>query len=153
MDERMDDGRLVRVLKALADPKRLQMVREIETAGELSCGQLADKFTLSQPTISHHMKLLVDAGVLWVRRKARHHFVSLDRPLLDEVAARLPAGSATERRLAEHSTARRAPAKEAEGKRRSAKEAEGKRRSAKASGKRRPVKRAHSKRPPAKRRS
>ncbi|MBI3185731.1 MAG: helix-turn-helix transcriptional regulator [Myxococcales bacterium] len=87
----MDDGKLVRVLKALADPQRFRMVQEIAAAGELSCGQVAARFSLSQPTISHHLRILGDAGVISVRHDAQHHFISVDRKLLDEVAATLPA--------------------------------------------------------------
>ena len=36
----MDDDRLVRVLRALADPKRFRMVQELAQAGELCCGDL-----------------------------------------------------------------------------------------------------------------
>lgn len=66
------------------------MVQEIAAAGELSCGQLTEKFTLSQPTISHHLKLLVDAELIVVRNDAQHHFLSVNQPLLDEVASLLP---------------------------------------------------------------
>jgi ArsR family transcriptional regulator, arsenate/arsenite/antimonite-responsive transcriptional repressor len=86
----MDDGKLVRVLKALADPKRFRMVQEIAAAGELSCGRLGDKFDLSQPTVSHHIKILSEAGVLAMRREAQHGFVSVNQKLLDEVLGLLP---------------------------------------------------------------
>jgi ArsR family transcriptional regulator, arsenate/arsenite/antimonite-responsive transcriptional repressor len=86
----MDDARLVRALKALAHPKRFRMVQEIAAAGELSCTQLGERFALSQPTVSHHLKLLSEAGVLAVRQQAQHHFISVDRRLLGELAAALP---------------------------------------------------------------
>jgi DNA-binding transcriptional ArsR family regulator len=94
----MDDGRLVRVLKALGDPKRFRMIQEIAAAGELSCGRLGEKFPLSQPTISHHLKILGDAGLLVIRQDAQHHFISVNRPLLDEIAALLPGRLAPARR-------------------------------------------------------
>lgn len=87
----MDDGRLVRVLKALADPKRFRMVQQLAQGGELCCGDLGRCFAVSQPTISHHLKLLADAGVLTVRHDGQHHFISVNRALLDEVSALLPA--------------------------------------------------------------
>ena len=59
----ISDKDLVRALRALADPSRFRMVQEIAAAGELSCGQIAEKFDVSQPTISHHLKILADAGV------------------------------------------------------------------------------------------
>ena len=86
----MDDRELVRVLKALADPKRFQMVQEIAAAGELSCGQLGERFPLAQPTISHHLKILSDAGLLVVREKGQHHFISLDRTLVSSILESLP---------------------------------------------------------------
>lgn len=94
----MNDGRLVRVLKALADPKRFRMVQELARAGELSCGELGRRFAVSQPTVSHHLKLLFEAGVLLVRRDGQHHFFSVDRDLVAEVGALLPAKLRVERR-------------------------------------------------------
>jgi ArsR family transcriptional regulator, arsenate/arsenite/antimonite-responsive transcriptional repressor len=82
----LDDATLVRVLRALADAKRFRMVQEIAAAGELSCGELAQLFTLSQPTISHHLKLLTESGVLAMRREAQHGFATVDRELVAEVA-------------------------------------------------------------------
>jgi ArsR family transcriptional regulator len=87
----MDDGEVVRVLKALADPKRFQMVQDIAAAGELSCGQVAERFDLAQPTISHHLKILTDAGIVVARQEAKHHFISVNRDLLRAVLDLLPA--------------------------------------------------------------
>ncbi len=89
-DARLDDETLVRVLKALADPKRFRMVQELAHAGELSCGDLGGRFEVSQPTISHHLHVLGEAGVLVMRHEGQHHYVSVNRALLDEVAALLP---------------------------------------------------------------
>jgi ArsR family transcriptional regulator, arsenate/arsenite/antimonite-responsive transcriptional repressor len=86
----MEDGQLVRILKALADSKRFRMVQELAAAGELSCGQLGARFDLAQPTVSHHLKLLVEAGVLVARQQAQHHFISVNHALLDRVSELLP---------------------------------------------------------------
>ena len=40
------------------------MVQEIAAAGELSCGQVGERFDLAQPTVSHHLKILHESGVL-----------------------------------------------------------------------------------------
>ena len=79
------DDKLVRTLKALADTTRFRMVQQIAAAGELSCGQVAELFDLSQPTISHHLKILTEAGILISRTEAKHHFTSVDRKLLAQV--------------------------------------------------------------------
>jgi DNA-binding transcriptional ArsR family regulator len=82
----LDDRALVRALKALADPTRFRMVQEIAAAGELSCGQVAELFDVSQPTVSHHLNVLVDAGVLCVRTEGKHRFTSVNHPLLAAVS-------------------------------------------------------------------
>ena len=87
----MDDGELVRALKALADPVRFRMVRELAAAGELSCGEVQTHFRLSQPTISHHLKILSEAGIVAVRAEAKHHYFSVDRALLRALVGLIPA--------------------------------------------------------------
>jgi ArsR family transcriptional regulator len=84
------DRELIRALKALADPIRFRMVQEIAEAGELSCGEVAARFDVSQPTISHHLKILMDAGLLVQRAEGKHHYTSVDRALLANLASVLP---------------------------------------------------------------
>lgn len=90
-DKAMTDSELVRALKALGDPKRFQMVQEIAAAGELSCGQLGERFALSQPTISHHLKILTDAEIVVSRQDAKHHFLSLNGAVIKALTVTLPA--------------------------------------------------------------
>jgi ArsR family transcriptional regulator, arsenate/arsenite/antimonite-responsive transcriptional repressor len=87
----MNARALAQALKALGDPKRLRMAQEIAAAGELSCGQVAERFQLSQPTISHHLRKLVDAGVLTVREAGQHRFIAIDQQVIRELALLLPA--------------------------------------------------------------
>ena len=58
--------RLAPLLKALADPVRLRLVSIVAASegGEACVCDLNDAFDLSQPTISHHLKVLHDAGLL-----------------------------------------------------------------------------------------
>jgi ArsR family transcriptional regulator, arsenate/arsenite/antimonite-responsive transcriptional repressor len=62
--------RIAPLLKALADPVRLRLMSLIASheGGEACVCELNDAFDLSQPTISHHLKVLHDAGLL-VREK------------------------------------------------------------------------------------
>jgi len=87
----MDDTKLVKVLRALGEAKRFRMVQELAAAGELSCSQLGTLFRLSQSTISHHLKILADAGVLVARQEGQHHFISVNQDAVAEVAALVPA--------------------------------------------------------------
>jgi ArsR family transcriptional regulator len=90
----MDEVRLLKALKALAHPRRFKMIREIAAAGELSCRQIGERFPLSQPTVSHHLKILGEAGLLQIRQDAQHHFVSVNRGLIQQVVSVLPASLA-----------------------------------------------------------
>jgi ArsR family transcriptional regulator len=57
---------LARLLKALADPVRLRLVSMVAAheGGEACVCELTEPLGLTQPTISHHLKILVDAGIL-----------------------------------------------------------------------------------------
>ena len=56
-------GRLVGVFKALADPTRLEILRLVSVQSGATCVcDIVDHFELSQPTISHHLKVLRDAA-------------------------------------------------------------------------------------------
>jgi ArsR family transcriptional regulator len=87
----MDDAELVKALKALADPGRFRMVQEIAAAGELTCGEVAERFDLAQPTISHHIKILEEAGLLVKRPQGKHSITSVNHELLARIASLLPA--------------------------------------------------------------
>ena len=67
MSRRRDDAdtreaALARVFAALADPLRLRIVRRIALEGELGCGQI--DHGLSSSTVSHHCKVLREAGIV-----------------------------------------------------------------------------------------
>lgn len=68
------------------------MVREIARAGELSCGQIGSRFRLSQPTISHHLKILTDAGLVRIRQAGQQHFLSVDTRLVEQLTDYFPRG-------------------------------------------------------------
>jgi ArsR family transcriptional regulator, arsenate/arsenite/antimonite-responsive transcriptional repressor len=80
----MDDVQLVRISKALADRTRLSMLRTIARRGELCCGDLARCFDVTQPTVSHHLKVLGDAGLVDTRRSGQFIQVRAVRRTLDD---------------------------------------------------------------------
>ncbi len=62
--------RLVACFKALADPTRLDVFRLIAAQEEPICAcDIADRFDVSQPTISHHLKVLREAGLVSASRR------------------------------------------------------------------------------------
>src|SRR5919199_4467056 len=55
--------------KALADPTRVAIVNRLSSAECVCVCDLTDAFELSQPTISHHLRILRDAGLVEARRR------------------------------------------------------------------------------------
>ena len=63
--ERLQAERMAGIAKALADPVRLQLVDVLRKhAGKVCVCELVPLFDLSQPTVSHHLKVLRDAGIV-----------------------------------------------------------------------------------------
>src|SRR5918997_3126716 len=63
-------GRIAALAKALSDPVRVQLVDVLRShAGEVCVCELQPLFDISQPTLSHHLKKLRDAGVVGVERR------------------------------------------------------------------------------------
>jgi len=87
--------RLALVFKALGDPTRVKLVSLIAaTAGGEACiCDLTDPVGLSQPTVSHHMKLLVEAGLVTREQRGKWAFYRVVDETLRSVAKALaPAG-------------------------------------------------------------
>jgi ArsR family transcriptional regulator len=70
----MDDKQFSRIAKALADPRRLEILEVISSVTEMSCGAIAHRFPIGQSTVSHHLKVLADAGLVDVRREGQHGY-------------------------------------------------------------------------------
>ena len=82
---------LARVLKALADPTRLRLVSLVAAhdGGEACVCELTDPLDLTQPTISHHLKILVEAGILSRDKRGVWAYYALVPAALDAVSAAL----------------------------------------------------------------
>lgn len=68
--------------KALADPTRLRIL-ELVSNGEQCVCELVDRIDVAQPLLSHHLKVLRDAGFVRARREGRWTYYALDRERLD----------------------------------------------------------------------
>jgi ArsR family transcriptional regulator, arsenate/arsenite/antimonite-responsive transcriptional repressor len=64
-----DADRIAARFKALSDPTRVSIVNRLAAADECCVCDLTDAFDLSQPTISHHLKVLRDAGLVESSRR------------------------------------------------------------------------------------
>jgi ArsR family transcriptional regulator, arsenate/arsenite/antimonite-responsive transcriptional repressor len=80
---------LAHVLKALADPTRLRLVSMVAAheGGEACVCDLTDPLRLTQPTISHHLKILVDAGIFTRDKRGKWAYYALVPSALDALAA------------------------------------------------------------------
>ncbi len=82
---------LARLLKAVADPARLQLLSLIraQEGCEACVCDLTDAVGLSQPTVSHHLKVLVDAGILTRDKRGPWAWYAIAPNRLAEIAAAL----------------------------------------------------------------
>jgi ArsR family transcriptional regulator len=77
------------LFKALADPARVRIVNVLATSdGEPVCVcHLIEPLGLSQPTVSHHMKRLLDAGLIEREQRGKWAYFSLKRDAVEKLAA------------------------------------------------------------------
>ncbi len=85
----MDTEQFHRISRALADPRRVEILERIAAGKETACSVLANKAEVSQPTISHHLKELANAGLILPRREAKFCFYRLDRKIWAEYLAEM----------------------------------------------------------------
>ena len=79
------DSKSVAVLKALADPIRLEMLTPFVAGDEVQCGEIQSNCPRSQPTVSHHLARLVESGLLIEQKEGTQKSYRLNRALLDEL--------------------------------------------------------------------
>ena len=80
---------LARLLKAVADPARLRILAYLRSRpGCRACvGEITDAVELSQPTVSHHLRVLSEAGILDREKRGYWTWYSLKRTRLAEIGA------------------------------------------------------------------
>ena len=76
------------LFRALGDPARVRIVNALATCGEPVCiCNLVEPLELSQPTVSHHMKKLVDAGLVEREQRGKWAYFTLKRDAVEKLAA------------------------------------------------------------------
>jgi DNA-binding transcriptional ArsR family regulator len=71
---------------ALADPTRRRIL-ELLRQGDLTAGEIADQFSISQPSISHHLSLLKQARLVECERQGQYMVYSLNSTVFQELLA------------------------------------------------------------------
>lgn len=64
----------MRIARALGDPTRLRILRVIAARGEISCRELTALLRIAQATVSHHLKVLAEAGLVSARVEEPFHY-------------------------------------------------------------------------------
>jgi DNA-binding transcriptional ArsR family regulator len=72
--------------KALADPTRREILRLL-TKGELTAGELSERFDMSKPSVSHHFSVLKDADLIRHRRDGQKIVYSLNTTVAQDIVA------------------------------------------------------------------
>lgn len=90
----LDSATAARLFKALGDPIRVELVslvRRTESQEACFC-DLADQFDMPQSSLSHHLKILVQAGLLSRERRGTWSWYRIDNAAIDTLAAVLAPG-------------------------------------------------------------
>ncbi len=85
----MSAAQFHRVAKALSEPRRFEILEMIAVNPELSCGEIVEQFTVSQATISHHIKELINAGLAESRREGQYCYYRICPDVLAEYITEL----------------------------------------------------------------
>lgn len=86
--DRREAARMAAIAKALGDPVRLQLVDVLRRhAGKVCVCELVPLFELSQPTVSHHLKVLREAGIVGSERDGLWAYYYVVPGALDEFTA------------------------------------------------------------------
>lgn len=76
------------VFKALADPTRREILRLL-SRGEQTAGQLAERFDMTKPSMSHHFSVLKEADLIHSRRDGQQIYYSLNTTVVQDVLTRI----------------------------------------------------------------
>ena len=82
----MNPKKAEKIAKALADPNRLQIIKEIRKQKDdcLYCAEINDVINLAQPSICHHLKMLTDTEIIIAEKEGRNVKYRLNNEVLDE---------------------------------------------------------------------
>lgn len=84
----MDEHDLVRIFKALADKTR-QDILELISREEMNVTDICSEFHVSQPTVSHHLHILKDCGLIDYRKEGKKIYYCVKREVMDDAFGRV----------------------------------------------------------------
>lgn len=72
-----------KISKALSEPKRIEITR-LTSKNEMCANNILEKFDITQPTLSHHMKQLTECKLMNVKKKGKMCYYSINKDTLNE---------------------------------------------------------------------
>ena len=87
----MDRARIERVSKALGDETRLRIFEAISSCDEMNCGEIVSMRGVTPATVSHHLKILSEAGLIECRREGQFVYNKAVPETLEEYSQSLNA--------------------------------------------------------------
>src|SRR5690348_8140197 len=96
------------VFKAMADPTRREILRLLG-GGEMTAGQLAERFEISAPSMSHHFSVLKGADLITARREGQQIYYALNTTVVQDLLAVIMDLFATEPKRKEERCPQEAP--------------------------------------------
>lgn len=85
------EEQLVEALGVLSEGVRFRILGLISSRGKLTAKDILDEFEFTQPTLSHHMSVLTNAGLVNVKRKGRFAYYSVNKETIELVASAITA--------------------------------------------------------------
>jgi len=84
---KVDIKQAEKISKALADTTRLQILLDMrKRSGNIQCSEIMSNIKLAQPSVSHHIKTLIEAGLIVAEKEGRNHSYYLNQTLLKAYA-------------------------------------------------------------------
>lgn len=80
--EKIDQA--IKIAKAIADKNRYNIFKLIARNKEICCMEILKKSHLSQPAVSHHLKVLLESQLVFVRREGQYGYFSFNKKALKE---------------------------------------------------------------------
>ena len=79
------DMNYVQIFKALSDQTRLEIILMLSKAEEMCACKILERFEITQPTLSHHMKILSECGLVNTQKIGKWSHYSLNREIISDL--------------------------------------------------------------------
>ena len=81
----MEEANIIEMMSVLAEPARIKILELISSEGEKCAKDILPLFNVTQPTLSHHLNLLLDNEILTARKEGRYVYYSVNKKSVTEL--------------------------------------------------------------------